>query len=197
MDPSIYRLRLCDVLTLCVIGLLFLGLVMVQSASSSITGTPAWKWNERATKHLIYCVVAFLSYLIVGRLDYRSLCREASRFNPVLWFVALSLFTCIIVLIPHIGMEVNGARRWLPLWKVQLQPSELAKWAVVLFLAWWLATRPVNINRFGGFLMTLVPIGWLCLLVVIQDFGTAALIALCALTMLISGKVKLWHLAVV
>jgi cell division protein FtsW len=80
---------------------------------------------------------------------------------------------------------------------LQLQPSELAKWAVVLFLAWWLTAQPINVDRFGGFLITLVPIGWLCLLVVIQDFGTAALIALCALTVLISGKVKWWHLLVV
>ena len=42
---------------------------------------------------------------------------------------------CVIVLVPHVGMEVNGARRWLPLGFTQLQPSELAKWAVVLFLA--------------------------------------------------------------
>jgi cell division protein FtsW len=94
-------------------------------------------------------------------------------------------------------MEVNGARRWLPLWKVQLQPSELAKWAVVLFLAWWLTRRPVDLDRFTGLLVTLVPIGAICLLVVIQDFGTTALIAMCALTMLISGKVKLWHLLII
>src|SRR5262249_6136566 len=80
----------------------------------------------------------------------------------------------------------------------QVQPSELAKWSAVLFLAYWLAYRPVDLDKFfGGFLPTIVPIALICLLVVIQDFGTAALIGVCALTMLLAGKVKLWHLMIV
>jgi cell division protein FtsW len=104
---------------------------------------------------------------------------------------------CLLVLVPHIGLEVNGARRWLPLGFVQVQPSELGKWAVVLFLAWWLTYRPVDLNRFPNFLLTLVPVGIMCLLIVVQDFGTAALIGLCSITMLLSGRVKLWHVLVV
>src|SRR5205085_3000501 len=57
---------------------------------------------------------------------------------------------------------------------------------------------PVDMDRFfGGFLPTLVPVGAICLLVVMQDFGTAALIAVCALTMLLAGRVKWWHLAII
>jgi cell division protein FtsW len=95
-------------------------------------------------------------------------------------------------------LQVNYSRRWLPLGPIQVQPSELAKWGMVVFLAWWLSSPPVNLNSFfKGFAVTLVPIGLICLLVVIQDFGTAALIGLCALTMLVAGKVKWWHLAIV
>lgn len=79
-----------------------------------------------------------------------------------------------------------------------MQPSELAKWAAVLFLAYWLTIHPVNLERFfRGFLPTLIPVGMLCLLVVIQDFGTAALIGLCALMMLLAGRVKVGHLMIV
>jgi len=88
-----------------------------------------------------------------------------------------------------------GARRWLPLGFTQVQPSELGKWAVVLFLAWWLASRPLEIRRFPILMLTLIPIAAICLLVVIEDFGTAVLIGLCAVTILIAGRVKLWHLA--
>ena len=104
---------------------------------------------------------------------------------------------CLAVLVPHVGIEKNGARRWLSLGICQVQPSELAKWAVVLFLAWWLTSRPVDLNRFSRFLFTLIPIAGISLLVVIQDFGTAALIMLCAMMMLMVGKVKWWHLAVI
>jgi cell division protein FtsW len=67
-----------------------------------------------------------------------------------------------------------------------------------LFLAYWLSQRPVDLSKFfRGFLPTLIPVGFLCLLVVIQDFGTAALIAVCSLTMLVAGRAKWWHLAIV
>jgi cell division protein FtsW len=103
----------------------------------------------------------------------------------------------VLVLVPGIGMEVNGARRWIKLGPVQVQPSEMAKWGMVLFLCWWMAHRPVDTNTFGGFITTLIPLGLTCLLVVIQDFGTAALIGLCGVTILLAGRVKWWHLAIV
>jgi cell division protein FtsW len=113
-----------------------------------------------------------------------------------LLFVAVVLN--LIVLLPHIGISKNGARRWLPMGFTQLQPSELAKWAVVIFLAWWMTRRQVDVGKFAkGFVPTLIPVGAICLLIVIQDFGTAALIAICALTMLVAGRIKWWHLAVV
>jgi cell division protein FtsW len=68
----------------------------------------------------------------------------------------------------------------------------------VVFLAWWLSVRPVDPSKFfKGFLPTVIPVGMLCLLVVIQDFGTAALIGLCALVMLLVGGVKKRHLMIV
>jgi cell division protein FtsW len=197
MDPSIYRLRLPHILTLAVLGLLFLGILMVQSASLTVTGTPGWHFNERGTKHLIFAILAIVTFLLVGRFDYNRLAAPLTKFHPIAWLLAIAIFACTIVLIPHVGIEVNYSRRWLPLGICQIQPSELAKWAAVFFLAWMLANRPIDLNRFQNFLLILIPIAILCLLVVIQDFGTAALIGLCALTMLIVGRVKLWHLALV
>jgi len=198
MEDSIYGLRYRDVLTLCVMGLLFLGIIMVQSASMHVTGHVGWQWTKGGTKHLAFAAVALLTFFIVGRLDYAKLTRKAVWRNPIVHLTAFAAFTCLIVLAPHVGIQINGARRWLPLGPVQLQPSELAKWSVVLFLSYWLAYRPVDLDSFTrGFLPTLIPVAGICLLVVIQDFGTAALIALCALTMCIVGRVKLRHLMVV
>ncbi len=200
MDSSIFRLRPQDVLCICVLALLALGILMVQSAAMNINGLDHWQWNARGSKHLIFAACAMVVFLLVGQIDYRKIVSsEKSVYrNPVTWALLVSAFTCVIVLIPHVGLEVNGARRWLPLGFAQVQPSELAKWSVVIFLAYWLTFPPVNLSRFfAGFLPTLIPIGMMCLLVVIQDFGTAALIAVCAITMLLAGRVKWWHLLVV
>ena len=72
------------------------------------------------------------------------------------------------VLVPHVGMTRNGARRWLPLGFTQLQPSELAKWAIVIFLAWWLTRAENKVEKFWtGFVPTVavrgveqLPITW-------------------------------------
>jgi cell division protein FtsW len=200
MDVSIYRLRHRDILTVCVLALLCLGAVMVQSASMNVTGQLGWRWSGSSLKDIFFAIFAIAAFFIIGHIDYSKLVRSNAKIwrQPIVWMMATTMFACLIVLVPHIGMEVNGARRWLPLGICQVQPSELAKWAVVLFLAWWLTEQPVDLDYFGkGFLVTLVPIGAICLLIVIQDFGTAALIALCALTMLVVGKVKWWHLGIV
>lgn len=197
MDLSIYRIRLRDILTVCVLALLAFGCIMVQSAAMNVSGQAAWHWNDRGLKHLQFAAVAFVTFLVVGRFDYSKLNRPGSLFHPVVALVLAAIFTCAIVLIPGVGISVNGARRWLPLGVAQLQPSELGKWAVVLFLAWWLARRPVSLDRFGGFLLPLLPVGLICLLIVMQDFGTAALIGAATLCMLLVGRVKLWHLMVI
>jgi cell division protein FtsW len=197
MEDSIYRLRQRDILTLCVLGLLFLGIIMVQSASMTVSGHAQWQWTQRGLRHLFYAGVAIATFFLVGRIDYDRLRRKIGWRNPIIWFFALTTLMCLLVLVPHVGLEVNGARRWLPLGPVQVQPSELAKWAVVLFLAWWLTDQTLQLDRFGNFLLTLVPIGLICLLVVVQDFGTAALIGLCAVTMLLCGRVKWWHVAII
>ncbi len=199
MDDSIYRLRHRDILALCVMALLTLGVLMVQSASTNITGEPGWHWSERGTKHVIFAGIALLVFFAVGHLNYTKFApagRSIIR-NPLTWLLATSAVCCLLVLVPHIGMEVNGARRWIKLGPVQVQPSEMAKWSIVLLLSWWMTHRPVNTDRFLGFLLTLIPVGIICLLVVIQDFGTAALIGLCSVTIMLAGRVKWWHLSIV
>jgi cell division protein FtsW len=204
MDSSIDRLRTQDVLVLCVLALLAFGVVMVQSASTTLGG-PAdshagWEWSVVGTKQLSFAIAAFATFLAVGWFDYSKLAfrgRSLLR-SPIFWAVVIAAASCLLVLVPRIGMTVNGARRWIKLGPIQVQPSELAKWAMVLFLAYWLTVHPVNFDSFfRGFLPTVVPVGLLCVLVVIQDFGTAALIALCALTMLLAGRVKVRHLLIV
>lgn len=198
MDASIYRLRQRDILTVCVLGLLSLGMIMVQSASSSVTGEMHWQWSIMGAKHLRFAIGAAVTFLIVSRVDYARLgvSRRSVLTSPVMWATLAATLTCMAVLVPGIGSQINGARRWLKFGPLVVQPSELAKWATVLFLAYWLTRKPTE-RFFTGFFPAMVPVGILCLLVVIQDFGTAALIAICAFTMLLAGGIKLRHIAVV
>jgi len=199
MEESIYRLRWRDILTLCVVALLFLGVIMVQSASMHMTGNIGWRWSDTGLKHVRFVAVALGAFWVLGHLNYRFLVRQGKLKNLVLWLVLAATCACVLVLVPHIGRAYNGARRWLPLAPgVVLQPSELGKWAVVFFLAWWLSRPQTRLNSFFlGFVPALAPAGLICLLVVIQDFGTAALIMLCALAMCFVGRVRWRHLIIV
>jgi cell division protein FtsW len=198
MEASISRLRHQDILTLCVLGLLSLGVVMVQSASTSLTHNLGWQWSIMGGKHLRFALVAAITYVGVSRLNYASLGKTSRSilFSPIAWATVVSIGTCLAVLVPGIGSQINGARRWLKFGPLVVQPSELAKWGAVLFLSYWLTRKPTE-KFLTGFLPAMVPVGVLCLLVVAQDFGTAALIAICAFTMLLAGRARLWHIAVV
>jgi len=243
MEDSIYRLRLADILTLCVLGLLALGCVMVQSASMNATGPlearlqdlraqkagslsktkdPAeverinrdyslfveqatkefderpshWYWSPSGIKQFGYAAAALAAFLLIGRFDYSRLARGAVWRNPVVWILIAAMVSCAAVLVPGIGREMNGARRWISLGITQFQPSELGKWALVVFLAYWISQRKVALEKFkSGFLPTLIPIGIIALLIVIQDFGTAALVGICSVAILIAGRARLMHLA--
>ena len=200
MEVSIYRVRHREFLAVCVLSLLCLGVLMVQSASTTLSGQLKWGWSQRGMQQLVYAGIAFGAFLLVGHIDYAVLARRgtAAWKSPVLWVTLLAAGLCAAVLVPGVGKNVNGARRWIPLGPTQVQPSEVAKWTVVLFLAWWMSRPQVKVEKFfTGLVPTLLPVGAICLLVVIEDFGTAALIGACALTMLLAGRVKLWHLALI
>lgn len=194
MDDSIYRLRDRDLLTVCLLALLALGIVMVQSAAMSLGAASWWHWSDRGVRHALFAALALLTFITVSRFNYRILAGRSAASSPAVWGLLVAYGLCFAVLLPGVGTVVNGARRWIEIGPLRIQPSEVAKWATVLFLAWRIS-RP-GIERFTtGFLPTCLALGVLCLLVVVEDFGTAALIGLAAFTMLLAGPARLTHLA--
>jgi len=199
MDPSIDRLRRQDLLVFCTIALLAIGVVMVQSASMNVGGS-SWAFGSRGAKQGLFAICAVFMMLVVARFDYRQLLGKSTNplRAPAVWGMLLAVALCALVLVPGIGKEVNGARRWITLGPIQLQPSEVAKWASVIYLAWCLVKRPFPLDKFWkGFLPTVLPVGVACILVAKEDFGTAALIAVCTLAILLVGGAKIKHLIVV
>jgi cell division protein FtsW len=166
--------------------------------SQSFNDRPThWYWTPSGIKQFGYAVAALITFLLLGRFDYARLAKGAVWRNPVIWAVILAAASCAAVLVPGIGREMNGARRWISLGVTQFQPSEVGKWTLVLFLAYFISQRKVNLDSFSrGFVPTLLPVGVIALLIVIQDFGTAALIGVCSVAILLAGRAKVWHLVV-
>src|SRR5271170_1663715 len=114
MDSSIYTLRTKDILTLCVLSLLCLGVLMVQSASSDVTNQTSWQWTAKGIKHATFAASALATFFIVGGCNYARLGRPALSkwLSPILWMIVIAALANLLVLVPHVGVEVNHSRRW-------------------------------------------------------------------------------------
>ncbi|MGA2233568.1 MAG: hypothetical protein ABSH22_21895, partial [Tepidisphaeraceae bacterium] len=95
MEVSIYRLRTTDVLILCVLALLCLGVVMVQSAGANAAGANGWGWSlgSGGSKQIFFASASFIAFLLVGRINYAWLCRTSGhwRSNPMVWMLFIAL----------------------------------------------------------------------------------------------------------
>jgi cell division protein FtsW len=112
-------------LVFCVAALLALGMVMLYSASMVQVGA------RYLLMQLVWGGIGLVAMLVAARLDYRLL----RKFAWPLFILALVLVA--IVLHPRIGFSMNGARRWLHVRSAHFQPSELAKLALIVMLAWY------------------------------------------------------------
>jgi cell division protein FtsW len=135
-----------------VISLLGVGLVMVNSAAMSVGGDPITAREMLTARPVIYAALAVMVMMVTGYVDVRRLYLQRGVFNPIVWLVLLAIGLCALALVPGLGRNVNGASRWLYLgprsWNLSFQPSELAKWVLVLAMAWWGARRAGAMRSF-------------------------------------------------
>ena len=179
-QPLEYSLLLTA--TLC---LLAFGVVMVFSASST---TSLLGESGDGAYYLKRTVLFGLVGLVVMRLLAAGGVKFLRPLTPVV--LGVSFLLCAAVLVPGVGMEVNGSRAWLGAGMFQIQPSELMKLALVLYGAHLLATRP-KMSRGGiGPLMPFLGIAGLALLlVVVGDLGTALVTCLAIGALLLAAGV--------
>ena len=164
--------------TLC---LLALGAIMVYSASSAEsllegTGDPSYYLKR-------YVALAIVG-LVVLHVTSRHGLSVVKAVTPV--FLLVSFGLTVLVMLPGIGVTVNGATRWLGAGPLQFQPSELLKLALVLFAAQLLAARPSATQSIGGLAKPLlIVVGVACVLLLKQpDMGTAMVICFAVGTLL-------------
>src|SRR5207237_10421312 len=108
-----------------------------------------------------------------------------------LWFL-LALGTLALCFVPHLGMRINGSRRWVGAGPITFQPSEIAKIAAVFFLAWWFVRfESRNRNLIFSFVIPLVATALLISLIITEvDLGTSALISPTTLVMTFGAGTK-------
>jgi cell division protein FtsW len=157
------------VMVVCALSLTVLGLTILFSASASMRANAYFYLN----KQLLGVLAAAGLCYFVSRIDLDYLRRYAW------WIAGICLFLLALVLVPHIGIRVNGSRRWLGYGAARLQVSEFAKLGLVFCLAHYLALNQTRIGEFKrGFLWPLTLIaGFVGLVLLETDMGTAALMA--------------------
>jgi len=178
-----------DLLLLATVVLVGLGVVMVASASLETAERQLGVSSYFVIRQLIYVVLG----LSIGAVVYRIPIEFWERHSVVPLFFVMSLL--LLVLIPGIGREINGSMRWIPLGFANLQPSELAKLAVTIYLAGYLVRRSDEVRQaFMGFLKPILVLAVLCVLLILEpDFGSVAVLLAIALAMLFIGGVRLWQ----
>jgi cell division protein FtsW len=173
------------VLAVVVLVLLLLGLLMTFSASYVASTAQTGNAFGIFGRQLLWSVVGLPLLVGAALMDYRIW----RRFAPLLVLVSLAL--AFLVVIPGIGVEVNGARRWLELGPLRLQPTELLKVAVPLYLAHVIARRWSDVRRgnLHALLFPAVPLVAVAgLLVMLEpDLETAILLAAIAGIVLIAA----------
>ncbi len=170
--------------------LLVVGLVMVASASVSIAERQMndplfYLWRQSA-----FVTLGLLAGFAV--LNVRLVYWE--RLGP--WFLLLGLSLLVTVL--FLGREINGSVRWLSLGPVNLQPSEMMKLFIVIYLAGYLVRRGDEVRKsIKGFLKPMALVGLIGVLLLLEpDFGAAAVITATVLGMMFLGGVRLWQFVV-
>jgi len=172
------------------LSLLALGLVMVYSASIAIA--EAGKWHQPTyflMRHALFIGIG----IALGATAFQLPMQLWQRMSPYLFLLGAGLL--VLVLIPRIGREVNGGQRWLPLFFVNLQPSEFMKLLVVIYAADYTVRKAAYMHSFRkGFLpMLLVMLLIGGLLLQEPDFGAFAVIAAIAMSVLFLGGMN-WKL---
>jgi len=166
--------------------LVCIGIVMIYS-SSSIYSWEKYKDSLYFLKrHLIFLFVGSILTFLVMLVDYRKF-REYAK--PLL---LLSIVLLVLVLVPGIGREVSGARRWFRFKFLSFQPSQLANLAVIVYIADFIARKESAIKQFlRGFLPPICVLGFCALLILAQpDLGTAVSLGVVALIMLFIAGVR-------
>ena len=177
-----------NILLLIIVTIMALyGIIMIYSASSVWA---QYKFNDAfhfAKYQFIFFIISFLCMLIVKKINYNLYKRHSNK------ILLLSLILLILVLIPGIGTLRNGSRSWFKIGPFGLQPSEIAKVSLIIFLSKYLEKNQNNLSNIKKSILPVLGIIFLFfgLIMLEPDFGTGMVIVLSLMLILFISGVKL------
>jgi cell division protein FtsW len=182
------NLRIDIVLLLGILALVGFGIVIIYSSSAAFAQARGYPDSFYLVNHIKKVIIGFAAFLIGLSVPYKTW-EKAAR--PVM-ILALLLLAFVVTM----GMSAHGARRWISFASFGLQPSELAKVAMVFFLARLLTEKADIMGSFGkGFLASLAVSGLTFLLILKQpNYSTAATVLAISVAMVFAGGCRLRHL---
>jgi len=166
-----------------VLGLLVIGIIMLFSTSAFAKESHGDVYAF-VKRQAVWLVIGLVVCIIAALVDYHFWQR-----TWWLWF-GIALVALALCFVPHVGLRLNGSRRWIGLGPISVQPSEMAKIAVIFFLAYWFTAREkTSSHPVYGFILPIVIILPLLVLILAEvDLGTTALISTTAFAvMFIAG----------
>jgi len=175
------------------LALVALGILMIYSSSAIRAQERFGDPNLFLKKQLLWAALGVCALMATMYWNYRGWQRWA------LPLFLISLFLLLLVLVPQVGVKVNGARRWLSVGGFSFQPSEPAKMSLVLLLSRLLAQKGARVQEFNhGLLPLLVAMGVIALPVLLQpNFGNVVVIVTVGLMMCFLGGARMRHLLLV
>ncbi|MBU3581148.1 putative lipid II flippase FtsW [Polynucleobacter sp. AP-Capit-er-40B-B4] len=172
-----------------ILSLMLIGLVMVYSASITLADGPKYA-NYSSNFFLIRHMISLVIAIGVGIWAFKIPTKVWDRYSPVIF--GFTVLLLIAVLIPGVGKGVNGAKRWIPLGLMNFQPSELMKFAAVIFAASYTVQRQEYLH---SFVKGMLPMGIAValvggLLMAEPDMGAFVVVALIAFGILFLGGIN-------
>ncbi len=171
-----------------VLFLLTIGTVMIYSSSSIYALEKYQDGSIFLWKHIVRVILGLFAMFIVARIDYNFF-KKTARLGLL---IAYALLFYILIA----GKITNGALRWISIASYTFQPSEIAKFALILYMADALTRKQDKINSFfDGFFPLVITLSIGIVLIIFEpDFSTAMMITAIILGMMFAGRVKIWHM---
>lgn len=192
-------LRPAHLIMLSTLALLCVGLIMVESAGMSVASEPVTIHSILLSRTAVFAALALIAMAAARHVPIRRIASTITRSGWIAPAVLLIAFlAAALVYVEPFAEPRKGAHRWIALPGVPLtiQPSELLKWTLPLFVAWWGARHLTTMHTVRkGLAKPLAIALFLAAFIAIEDLGTAALIFAVASIVLVASGAKLLHFA--